>query len=87
MFTRTKTRTIHFDHPFALFGLDGLQPAGDYEVQDDEEQITGISWLAYKRIATVIEIRSGPMTHRITVDGEELEAAMARDQAEATVSH
>lgn len=87
MFIRTKTRIVHFDRPFALFGLKGLQPAGDYQVQDDEEQITGISWLAYKRTATVIEIRAGLTTSRISVDGEELDAAMARDQAEANASH
>ncbi|WP_454748272.1 hypothetical protein [Ciceribacter selenitireducens] len=87
MFTRTKTRTVHFDRPFALFGLEGLQPAGDYQVQDDEEQITGISWLAYKRTATVIEIRAGLTTSRIAVDGDELEAAMARDQADANAPH
>ncbi|MBW8318011.1 MAG: hypothetical protein K0M49_20600 [Arenimonas sp.] len=87
MFTRTKTRIVHFDRPFALFGLEGLQPAGDYQVQDDEEQIIGISWLAYKRIATVIEIRAGQTTSRIAVDGEELDAAMARDQADVSASH
>ena len=83
MFTRTKTRTIHFDRPFALFGLEGLQPPGDYQVQDDEEQITGISWLAYRRIATLIEIRSGQKRSLVTIDNEELEAAMERDKAEA----
>ncbi len=87
MFTRTKTRTIHFDRPFALLGREGLQPAGDYQVLDDEEQITGISWLAYRRIATVIEIHAGQTTCRITIDGEELDAAVARDQADTSPSH
>lgn len=56
MFTRTKTRTVHFDAPFTLTGLEGVYPPGDYQVQDDEEQITGISWLAYRRVATAIEV-------------------------------
>lgn len=80
MFTRTKTRTVHFDRPFALFGLDGLQPAGDYQVQDDEEQITGISWLAYRRVATMIEVKSGQKTSLVTIDGAELDAAMESDR-------
>lgn len=83
MFTRTKTRTVHFDRPFALFGLDGLQPAGDYQVQDDEEQIMGISWLAYRRVSTVIEIASGQKTSLITIDGDELDEAIAQDKSPA----
>ncbi len=87
MFTRTKTRIVHFDRPFALFGLEGLQPPGDYQVQDDEEQITGISWLAYKRIATIIEIPTGAITSRFEIDNEELDAAMERDRADVGASH
>lgn len=46
-----------------------------------------MSWLAYKRIATMIKIRAGQTTSRITVDGEELDAAMARYQADASPLH
>lgn len=81
MFTRTKTRTVHFDRPFALSGLDGLQPTGDYQVQDDEEQITGISWLAYRRTATLIEITVGQKRSLVTIDSDELDAAIERDKA------
>ena len=81
MFTRTQTRIVHFQRPFRLFGLEGTQPPGDYQVQDDEEQITGISWLAYRRIATLIEIVSGPTTSLVPIDHADLEAAMDKDKA------
>lgn len=84
MFTRTRTRTVHFNRPFALFGLQGLQPPGDYQVQDDEEQITGISWLAYRRVATMIEIASGLKRSLVEVDATELDAAIEKDKAAPT---
>jgi hypothetical protein len=81
MFTRTKTRTVHFDAPFTLTGLDGVHPPGDYQVQDDEEQITGISWLAYRRVATVIEVVAGKKTSLVDIDPSELDAALESDRA------
>lgn len=83
MFTRTKTRTVHFDAPFTLTGLDGVHPPGDYQVQDDEEQITGISWLAYRRVATVIEVVSGKKTSLVDIDPSELDAALEMDRAQS----
>jgi hypothetical protein len=80
MFTRTKTRTVHFDGPFTLAGLDGTYPAGDYQVQDDEEQITGISWLAYRRISTVIEVVTGKKKSLIDIDPSDLDAALEKDK-------
>jgi hypothetical protein len=81
MFTRTKTRTVHFDSPFTLKGLDGAHPAGDYQVQDDEEQITGISWLAYRRVATAIEVIADKTTSLIDINPSELDAALEMDRA------
>lgn len=80
MFTRTKTRTVHFDAPFTLTGLEGVHPPGDYQVQDDEEQITGISWLAYRRVATAIEVVAGKKTSLIGIDPSELDAALEIDK-------
>lgn len=81
MFTRTKTRTVHFDAPFTLTGLEGVHPPGDYQVQDDEEQITGISWLAYRRVATVIEVVAGKTKSLVDIDPSELDAALESDRA------
>lgn len=81
MFNRTKTRTVHFEQPFTLTGLQGVQPAGDYQVHDEEEQIEGLSWLAYRRISTEIEITISPKKYQlVTVDPAELDAAIEKDR-------
>jgi hypothetical protein len=85
MTLRTRRETLTFAHPFSLRGVDGVQPAGAYTVQTDEEPIEGISFLAYRRIATVIFL---PLPHggagsfeAVTVAPADLEAAQARDKA------
>jgi hypothetical protein len=80
MLVRTKTRTVHFDGPFTLAGLEGPWPAGDYQVREDEEQITGISWLAYRRVATMIEVASGRKRSLVDIDPSELEVALEKDR-------
>jgi hypothetical protein len=49
---RTTRESITFDHPFSLAAVDKLQPAGTYAVDIDEELIEGLSFLAYRRVAT-----------------------------------
>lgn len=51
---RTTRQTFTFDRPFALTALDQTQPAGAYAVDVDEELIEGLSFLAYRRVATAI---------------------------------
>jgi len=51
---RTTRETVTFDHPFSLMAVDGLQPSGTYTIDIDEELIEGLSFLAYRRIATTI---------------------------------
>lgn len=80
MFTRTKKRTVHFNAPFTLIGLQGVYPAGHYDVLDDEEQITGLSWLAYRRVSTMIEVASGNKKSLIDIDPSELDAALEKDK-------
>lgn len=81
MFTRTTSRTVHFDSPFTLPGLTENYPAGDYRVYDDEEQITGISWLAYRRISTTMEVVGSQKTSRIEIDPIDLDAALDKDRS------
>lgn len=83
MTLRTTSKTISFARPFSLNGLDETQPAGSYTVQTDEEPIEGLSFLAYRRVATVIFL---PLSHggvgsfqAIPVTPEDLDAALARD--------
>jgi hypothetical protein len=83
MSLRTTSKTISFARPFSLDGLDETQLAGSYTVQTDEEPIEGLSFLAYRRVATVIFL---PLTHggagsfqAIPVAPDALDAALARD--------
>lgn len=85
MTTRSSETTITFRRPFTLDGLAETLPAGDYRVETEEERIEGLSYAAYRRTATVLRLpaASGPvhLTRAMTVDPEDLQAALARDRA------
>ena len=76
---RTTRESVTFDHPFWLDGVDGMQPAGTYPVDVDEELIEGLSFLAYRRVATTIYLplpgRGAGSVQAVTVDPQELAAA------------
>jgi hypothetical protein len=87
MMERTTTKTVVFHRPFAIGGVDGLLPPGSYAVEMEEELIPGVSFLAYRRVRTtmILPIAFGITTARqvVTIDPEDLEAALVRDaQAE-----
>ena len=85
MRTRTSERTVTFKAPFVLPDLDEALPAGDYKVETEEELIEGISYAAYRRTSTVLRLqaKSGPshLTRALTVDPDQLDAALNRDLA------
>lgn len=87
MRTRTREKTVTFRRSFALAGLDEVLPAGDYSVETEEELVEGISYAAYRRTATVLHLhaKSGPshLAQAMTIDPEELDAALARDRVTA----
>jgi hypothetical protein len=85
MNTRTRYTTVKFRAPFALSGLDEIQPPGDYAIDEDEELIDGLSWLAYRRVATFMHLPAISSTDRlksqlVAIDHFELEAAMRQDE-------
>ena len=87
MAIRTSTKTVTFKRPFVLAGFSEELPAGSYSVETDEEPIEGISFVAYRRILTVIHLRPTPghlgitgFTRMLTIDPDELEEALKRDQ-------
>jgi hypothetical protein len=88
MTTRTSIKTVTFRKPFHLGGFDEALPAGAYTVETDEELLEGISFPAYRRILTVIHLHSNSShpghTQTLTIDPDELDAALGRDQATAT---
>lgn len=84
MTLRTKREIVTFAQPFRLRGVDETQPAGAYAVETDEEPIEGLSFLAYRRVATVIFL---PVPHggagsfqAVPVDPQALAVAMAADK-------
>ena len=79
MTTRTTRKTVTFTQPFVLSGLAGAQPAGMYEVDTDEERIDSLSLLAYRRVATSIEVHRNGATQVFPIDPVELDAALLRD--------
>jgi hypothetical protein len=79
MTMRTSRRTVTFTRPFFLRGIETEQPAGTYAVETDE----GLSFPAYRRVATTIFLPSRPgdlvSGQLVTIDPLQLEAAEQRD--------
>ncbi len=84
MTTRMSEKTVTFRRPFVLGGFDEVLPAGAYGVETDEELLEGISFPAYRRILTVIRLHAKPshpgVTQTLTIDPNELDAALERDR-------
>ena len=86
MSMRTKTTLVSFTRPFALSGIDGLLPAGSYRVDTDEETIDSLSRLAWRRVATTIEVQANGETRILTIGPAELDELVRRDSAEVAWS-
>ena len=56
MATRSKETTLTFSKAFALSDVDRPLLAGTYRVVVDEEDITGLSFLAFRRVATMLQV-------------------------------
>ena len=81
---RTHETTVTFTHPFKLSVFDREQPAGTYRLVIDEEAIPDISFLAYRRSATMLHTPAlaAPQgrNERLSVNAAELDAALLKDQ-------
>jgi hypothetical protein len=77
--TRTARKTVTFAHPFALAGIDGVLPAGTYDVDTDEELIDGVSFLAWRRVATMIHVSRDGATQVHPIDPADLTASLLND--------
>ena len=56
----SRRETITFQHPFRIKGIDRLLPPGAYQVITDEEMIEGLSFPAFRRVATMIMVPAAP---------------------------
>lgn len=80
---RSTETTVTFKRPFTLPELDRPQPAGTYRLVTDEEEISGLSFLAFRRIATMLRLpsltTSGKPEQMISIDVADLAAALTAD--------
>ena len=79
MATRTTRKAVTFTRPFSLTGVDGIQPAGIYDVDTDEDLIDDLSFLAYRRVATMIHLQKDGASQVFPIDPVELDARLLRD--------
>ena len=84
MAMRTSETTITFRRPFSLTAIDSPQPAGTYRLVTDEEEILGLSFLVFRRTATMlhtpaVSISSSGRNQVFFVDPAELAAALDLD--------
>ena len=86
MATRTSSKQVTFRRPFLLSGFEGLQPAGTYTIDTEEELIDALSFSAWKRVATVMQVTRGGATEYLPVDPNELSEALLRDGAQLDAS-
>ncbi len=83
MATRTTETTVTFRRPFTLTAIDGVQPAGTYRLETDEDLLPGLSFHAFQRVATMLHLpamfTSGGTRQVVTVDPTELAIALEAD--------
>lgn len=86
---RTTRRSVTFSQPFSLADIDGIQPAGTYRVQTVDVSLDNLSFLAYRRISTTIELPSvgtaSSARRAMIIEPLELEAALTRDRVGTAV--
>ena len=56
----SRRETITFLHPFRIRGIDRLLRPWAYQVITDEELIEGLSFPAFRRVATMIMVPAAP---------------------------
>ena len=84
MTSRTNTSTVTFRHQFNLSSLDGPQPAGTYRIVTENEEIPGLSFIAYRRTSTMLHLPAltvgAGKLQVFSVDRNELEAVLEADK-------
>jgi hypothetical protein len=84
MIARSLGKTVVFNKPFLLRGVDRVLPAGDYRIVTDEELIEGISFPAYRRVSTMMFVpgtNGASSIEMVTIDPLDLRDALDRDAA------
>jgi hypothetical protein len=83
MTERLTHRIVSFAHPFALPGVEGVQPPGSYDVETIEEQMDGLTLSVWRRVSTSISLPaphiSAAARQTTTIDPADLAAALTKD--------
>lgn len=91
MTIRTTRTTVSFANPFTLWSLEGVQPAGEYVVLLDDEQIEGLSRIAYRRVATLFQTPATSASQKqiqsFPISQTELDAALMKDRHQTIAPH
>ncbi|WP_211275948.1 hypothetical protein [Thalassospira mesophila] len=83
--TRVSHKQVEFSGPFKLKGYDETFPGGDYDVETEEELIEGVSFLAYRRTATLLHVPSTAGARTLPIDPRELDRAILMDRDQCDV--
>jgi hypothetical protein len=85
MTTRITTDIVKFHRPFSIEGVDHVLPPADYRVVTEEELLQGLSFTAFRRLATVIFVpaSSGSAIEMVTIDPSDLQVARELDAKNA----
>ena len=87
MTTRTTKSTVMFTRPFRLGAFGEQLPAGRYSIETDGELLEEVSFPAYRRTSTIMQLMPDPLrpgvTETITLDPKQLEEALALDAGQA----
>lgn len=86
MSSRTVSTIVHFDKPFQLGASEAIYPAGDYKVDEDQELISELNSVAYRRTATYLNLPAisavkTRMQQMLPINPNDLEQALRRDQS------
>ncbi len=83
---RSTESVVTFRHPFALPSVGVPQPAGSNRLVVDEIKIDGLSFMAYRRVATMLHltaIGANAASQQVyMIEPHELEAVMTDDVRE-----
>ena len=82
---RTTETLVTFRKPFSLRSIDSRQPAGTYRLITDEEEIDGLSFPAWRRLATLLITPAVGMEDGnqqiFNIDPQELDVALKADES------
>lgn len=76
---RTTKSSVTFQGSFILNRDVGALPAGSYDIEIDEEEISAVDRTAYRRTAVYFFVESQRSTRTLVITPADLDAAIRRD--------